>query len=493
MALVGLAAGVVSVGAPGMPSSADPIGPARANAVALSQRVLEEAELVHDRTVQYQVDSARADLVREELAGSEATAQALRSRAAQTESLLRQEALLSYADALPVVGAGGQSPGDLVEVTDQTTYLALTVGDISGTLKLLQTEQSQLAGTVAASRRDLESALEAESSAGAARQLALREAGSLQVLLARAQSQVAALTAAERPRTGPPVGDGIVKAVAQQLGTPPAAALPKAVAGPPLRAARAASTTQKGATAFKADPARTVVQARTIVPAEAAGALSKAPGTRATTTPDLATTTAPRTTTTRGPITAGRPSTTATGPRPTTTTTTTTAQDSAVAPAARNATPSSTTTSSVASSTTTTAPSATAPSATAPSPTTTSSTAPATTTTTAPPPPPTAPPATTPPATTPPATTATTADLHPPPAGGLWLELRDCESGDNYQEDTGNGYYGAYQFSWPTWVDLGYPGRPDLEPYWMQDQAAQRLEGMDGWSQWPSCSAALGV
>jgi hypothetical protein len=71
--------------------------------------------------------------------------------------------------------------------------------------------------------------------------------------------------------------------------------------------------------------------------------------------------------------------------------------------------------------------------------------------------------------------------------------LRDCESGDNYQEDSGNGYYGAYQFSSPTWVDLGYPGRPDQEPYWMQDEAAQRLEAMDGWSQWPSCSAALGV
>jgi hypothetical protein len=83
--------------------------------------------------------------------------------------------------------------------------------------------------------------------------------------------------------------------------------------------------------------------------------------------------------------------------------------------------------------------------------------------------------------------------VHPPPAGGLWLELRECESGNNYQADTGNGYYGAYQFSGPTWVDLGYPGRPDEEPYWMQDEAAQRLEAMDGWSQWPSCSTALGV
>jgi hypothetical protein len=27
----------------------------------------------------------------------------------------------------------------------------------------------------------------------------------------------------------------------------------------------------------------------------------------------------------------------------------------------------------------------------------------------------------------------------------------------------------------------------------MQDQAAERLEAAKGWSQWPSCSAALGV
>jgi hypothetical protein len=167
---------------------------------------------------------------------------------------LRQEALLSYADAVPVVGAGGQSPGDLVEVTDQTTYLALTVGDISGTLKLLQAQQSQLAGTLAASRRELASALEAESSAGAARQLALREAGSLQVLLSKAQSQVAALTAAERPRTGPPVGDGIVKAVAQQLGAAPATAVPKGIGGRSARAAGAAVTALKPATVFKAGP-----------------------------------------------------------------------------------------------------------------------------------------------------------------------------------------------------------------------------------------------
>jgi predicted nucleic acid-binding Zn-ribbon protein len=78
-------------------------------------------------------------------------------------------------------------------------------------------------------------------------------------------------------------------------------------------------------------------------------------------------------------------------------------------------------------------------------------------------------------------------------AGGVWLQLRECESGNNYRANTGNGYYGAYQFSESTWTGLGYPGRPDIESAAMQDQAAQRLQREYGWSQWPACSAALGL
>lgn len=78
-------------------------------------------------------------------------------------------------------------------------------------------------------------------------------------------------------------------------------------------------------------------------------------------------------------------------------------------------------------------------------------------------------------------------------SGGVWLQLRQCESGNNYQANTGNGFYGAYQFSEQTWTGLGYPGRPDLEPPAMQDQAAQRLQAQSGWGQWPACSAALGL
>ncbi len=87
----------------------------------------------------------------------------------------------------------------------------------------------------------------------------------------------------------------------------------------------------------------------------------------------------------------------------------------------------------------------------------------------------------------------------PPPAtggggaGGVWLALRECESSNNYAENTGNGFFGAYQFSQATWTGLGYPGRPDLAPPAMQDTAAQKLQAESGWGQWPACSAALGL
>ena len=112
----------------------------------------------------------------------------------------------------------------------------------------------------------------------------------------------------------------------------------------------------------------------------------------------------------------------------------------------------------------------------------------------------TLPPVTVPPASLPPAP-APAVVVAPAPApaagdggaGGVWLQLRECESGDDYQANTGNGYYGAYQFSPQTWTNLGYPGRPDLEPPAMQDAAAQKLQAESGWGQWPACSAALGL
>jgi uncharacterized protein YabE (DUF348 family) len=72
-----------------------------------------------------------------------------------------------------------------------------------------------------------------------------------------------------------------------------------------------------------------------------------------------------------------------------------------------------------------------------------------------------------------------------------WLyKLRSCESGGNYQDDTGNGYYGAYQFSLGTWERLGYSGLPSSASPETQDTAIiQNTKASSGGlaSQNPGC------
>jgi hypothetical protein len=79
------------------------------------------------------------------------------------------------------------------------------------------------------------------------------------------------------------------------------------------------------------------------------------------------------------------------------------------------------------------------------------------------------------------------------PLGGVWSQLRSCESGGNYSADTGNGYYGAYQFALSTWRGLQLGGLPSSAPPQIQDDAAVRLQKLDGWDPWPRCSGALGL
>jgi resuscitation-promoting factor RpfA len=74
-----------------------------------------------------------------------------------------------------------------------------------------------------------------------------------------------------------------------------------------------------------------------------------------------------------------------------------------------------------------------------------------------------------------------------------WAKLRACESTNNYSVNTGNGYYGAYQFNLQTWRGLGYAGLPSDAAPAVQDQAAQRLYASRGWQPWPACSAKLGL
>ena len=59
-----------------------------------------------------------------------------------------------------------------------------------------------------------------------------------------------------------------------------------------------------------------------------------------------------------------------------------------------------------------------------------------------------------------------------------------CESGGNPYINTGNGYYGKYQFDIQTWqAHGGGPGLPSSYPEWVQDQVAARVK----YDAWPNC------
>lgn len=74
-----------------------------------------------------------------------------------------------------------------------------------------------------------------------------------------------------------------------------------------------------------------------------------------------------------------------------------------------------------------------------------------------------------------------------------FARLRMCESSDNYRADTGNGYYGAYQFELRTWRGLGYSGYPHQAAPTTQDSAARELQADRGWQPWPACARRLGL
>ena len=47
------------------------------------------------------------------------------------------------------------------------------------------------------------------------------------------------------------------------------------------------------------------------------------------------------------------------------------------------------------------------------------------------------------------------------PSANDWYQLRMCESSNRYDINTGNGYYGAYQFDLSTWQSVGGSGMPN--------------------------------
>lgn len=86
----------------------------------------------------------------------------------------------------------------------------------------------------------------------------------------------------------------------------------------------------------------------------------------------------------------------------------------------------------------------------------------------------------------------TNADLGSAP-DGVWAALAQCESGGNPATNTGNGYYGLYQFSLGTWQSVGGTGLPSEATAAEQTMRAQILQQRAGWGQWPHCARQLGL
>lgn len=71
--------------------------------------------------------------------------------------------------------------------------------------------------------------------------------------------------------------------------------------------------------------------------------------------------------------------------------------------------------------------------------------------------------------------------------------LRMCEAGGVYSRNSGNGYYGAYQYDIGTWAGYGGYARADLAPPAVQDAKAHETQAARGWNPWPACARKMGL
>lgn len=74
---------------------------------------------------------------------------------------------------------------------------------------------------------------------------------------------------------------------------------------------------------------------------------------------------------------------------------------------------------------------------------------------------------------------------------GALARLRSCEG--SYTSNTGNGYYGAYQFDRSTWGGYGGYGVASDAPASVQDEKAWLTYQKRGWNPWPSCARSQGL
>lgn len=65
--------------------------------------------------------------------------------------------------------------------------------------------------------------------------------------------------------------------------------------------------------------------------------------------------------------------------------------------------------------------------------------------------------------------------------------IKNCESGGYYAINTGNGFYGGYQFDLQTWGGVGGTGLPSDASPEEQDMRATMLYEQRGGAPWPVC------
>ncbi|MFJ2261436.1 transglycosylase family protein [Streptomyces sp. NPDC087844] len=77
-----------------------------------------------------------------------------------------------------------------------------------------------------------------------------------------------------------------------------------------------------------------------------------------------------------------------------------------------------------------------------------------------------------------------------------WDKVAACESTNNWNINTGNGYYGGLQFSQSTWEAYGgraYAARADLATKDQQIAVAEKVLDGQGPGAWPTCSQRAGL
>lgn len=71
-----------------------------------------------------------------------------------------------------------------------------------------------------------------------------------------------------------------------------------------------------------------------------------------------------------------------------------------------------------------------------------------------------------------------------------WARIAQCESGGNPTTNTGNGYYGLYQFTPSTWRAYGgskYGANAHQATAAQQTEIARNVQRGQGWGAWPTC------